>query len=162
MTNARYGSPGGRDARTMDALERRLAWLERAMKGMPSRWAGGAAPDLPVLLTIGSSNTIFTQASPSVTIKGIRGGVSPITAVPVLAPANLTTTYADGLVACTDEDNILVWAAGSADPGTGAVIGVTSSIPSGRTVYAMQVVEIPITGGGGATAPVHIIGWTQP
>ena len=162
MTNARYGSPGGRDARTMDAIERRLSWIERALKGLPSRFAGGTPPDLPVLLTIGSSNTIFTQASPAVTIKGIKGGVSTITAVPAPMPADLTTTYADGLVACTDENGLLVWAAGSANPGTGAVIGVTSSIPAGRTVYAMQVVAVPITGGGGETAPVHIIGWTQP
>lgn len=151
------------------ALKARLVVIENELRRRPV-----ISPLLIISpytqLIVGSGNVLGTLDG--ITYKGVKRA-SPITSVPTMAPASISTTYADGLTAAynlgTDPNAItgpLAWlcAAGSltvknpAGSGSDVVIGPLASpqMKEGTLVASISAFQVPVSGSPGTYAMVYV------
>lgn len=135
------------------------------LRQVPSRWAGGSQAAVPTRIFIGRNNVIFDSDNVSgwvgaqVQHLGLAVPSSAISSVPSADPADITTTYADGLCCgrLDDVSSTKVWLSNHATDGTTTIQGVRQPIYQDRLIYSLATIDVPIAGGGGSTAPVYIV-----
>lgn len=146
-------------------LESRLAAIEREQARMPLLPPGGGGGGVDYLrLIVGAGNTIegATYGSP-VGLQGLDPATdTPITAVPTAIPTLSDFnggTFTDGLATARIPGGTYVWIASYVQlNGTDDHFDSPFSIAKGQSLACQlsTAVQVPITGGGGATATVYL------
>lgn len=119
--------------------------------------SAGLTPDR--VLVVDEGNSIHTTIT---TIYGLSAidtfPADAITAVPSASPSSgATDTYDVGLAAAYDVlTDSYVWISSGVEVNGITYQGANLSIAKGHSILAIQSVDVPITGGGGATAKVWL------
>ena len=139
-------------------LNREVQARTRNLPSLYGATGGAAAAADYTLITMGKGRSI-SGAGSSPEIFGLRGfSAATIAEVPALAPTATDFTDGDatwpfGLAAGQIwPSGAYVWVAAITSEGT----DVALSIPNGTIGIHRIIVQIPIAGGGGATAPVYL------
>ncbi len=129
-------------------LMARVRDLERAMKGVPSRFAGGGAPPVVDVITASlGSDVLITVVSTQ--YKGVALPGTVPTVLPQIDPAMLTTFPA--FLGKGRLRDVWVWIAVRVNPGSGVTGDILASIPNGQAFMTRKSVIMPVTGGGEAS-----------
>lgn len=106
------------------------------------------------LLIMDQGNAIHTTLA---TVYGLKANGS-ITSVPSAAPSfGATNTYTDGLACAEDQETGLpVWVSTGVSIGGDLFRDANIAIADGHAFIALRAIQVPISGGGGATAPVYL------
>jgi len=138
-------------------IEAEVRDLQRSMRGIPSRFAGGAGPVVYVLLC-GQGNTLVTAGG--VVYKGLKYPASAVTEVPAAVPAAIDTATPNGvspayLLSATGTS--LVWIGTRLKPGVAAaVVEMTGSFYQETPIICRTIIQMPITGTPTVFAPVYV------
>lgn len=139
-------------------LEHRVRMLEAAIRNLPARQSRQPTSFVPI--QIGAGNILEASYSPQ--ILGLVGLTSGgITEVPSSAPSNSqwnsATTLPDGLgTGFIQSQNRYVWVASRVILSSVTYQDFAQAIEQTAFIISRVVLAVPITGGGSATAEVHL------
>lgn len=154
--------------RTVSWLVKELATLRRRLDALPAKPIGGGSGGSSSQATqfeTGGGNLIYSGALGSE--YGIAYTATTITAVPTAAPSLVAggtpTGLSPGYLIKPDGsvDTTAVWLANApvSDGVTTLPGGIGGAIPSANFAVSLVALNVPITGGGGATAKVYVLYW---
>ncbi len=131
-------------------MEAEIRELQREMRGIPSRFAGGSSTTAVDVITMSSGSDTLTSIS-GVAYRGIAVPASAITSVPSATPSGSSPGLGVGYLR-----GVAVWIAVKVDAGAGVVTDTVAAIPNGQTFTTRKAVDMPVAGGGGIKAKVYL------
>lgn len=148
-----------RDQNAEADLARRISALEDQVRSLPARPVPSPCPHIDTIIIL-RGNTVLASDTYYGTIYGCKVPASGITAVPSATPGSGGLgTYTDGLCAGSLYDGrnyTIVWVAIKVHPDAVDISDTVGTLIEGMIIQSRYSHKLPITGGGGALATVHL------